>query len=185
MERIYREDDSGALIKGIGLPAFIHNIQYHLVLIHVYEDGIIDCWEKVDFEGFVDKVRAGRIVTRLPQCVNISRFHSFTGTSDSIETYVEEEEFIKEVRDTLDNLQGKPNSGQRCKDSLKAFLEVPSEENSQRLIENYQLIPNHLKEYILGDLDSDSGPIRQLLTGRALAASEIADWLVQLNKWDR
>lgn len=163
MEKIYRELKTGELVKGIGLPAFIHNFQYHCVLIKIYEDGLINCWKNFDFEGFVEKVRSGWIVTKLPKGAKISRHHSFYGKTDDLTTYVEEEEFIKEVRDTLDELQGKSTSSERCRISLLQYLDEPSESNKQALEKEYNSVPKHLKRYVLHDMDSKDNAIRRIL----------------------
>ena len=39
-------------IPGTLLHAFIHNGWYILAEIKVYQDGMIDCWDLVNFEGF-------------------------------------------------------------------------------------------------------------------------------------
>src|SRR5690349_4192849 len=64
-ERIVRRA-ADALIPGTLLEAFIHNGDYHLTPIKVYQDGMIDCWELVDFETFRQKVAQGWVVTRVP-----------------------------------------------------------------------------------------------------------------------
>src|SRR5262249_57840069 len=56
--RTYRVQD-GKRIDGVFFMAFIHNGNYHLRHISVYQDGMIDCWGLVDFEGFRKKVRSG------------------------------------------------------------------------------------------------------------------------------
>jgi hypothetical protein len=176
MEKIYRELEDGKIVKGIGLPAFIHNMQYHLVTIKVYEDGLIDCWENVDFEGFVEKVRSGWIVTKVPKGERISRFHSFVGNSDGIETYIEELEFVKEVRDVLDQLQGQKTSSDRCKEAFRKYLDKQNDVNLQNLKNEYSSIPEHLKRYVLGDMDSKDGPIRYVLDGKPLDQERLERW---------
>ena len=168
MEKIYREDENGAIIKGVGLPAFIHNFSYHLVLIKVYEDGIIDCWEKLDFDGFVDKVESGWVVTTVPKGSEISRHHSFFCKSTDINTYIDEQEFIKEVRDTLDTLQGRKSSSERCWNSFISYINNPTEIGKVKLETEYKLIPEHLKRYVLGDMDSKDGPIKYILNNEVM-----------------
>ena len=165
MEKIYRELENGEIVKGIGLPAFIHNVSYHCVLIKIYQDGVIDCWEQVDFEGFVEKVRCGWVVTQLPKGADISLTHSFYGKTDQLETYVKEEEFIKEVKDTLDEINGKPTSSDRCRKAFTAYLSDTTESAKKLLEKEYNSIPEHLRIYVLGDMDSKDGAIRYILSG--------------------
>jgi len=176
MEKIYRELKNGTIVKGIGLPAFIHNGGYHCVLIKIYEDGIIDCWEEVNFSQFVEKVRSGWVVTRLPKGEDISRTHSFYGKTDDIQTYVEEKEFIKEVRDTLDELQGKPTSSKRCQKAFSNFLAAPNKTNKKALEKEYKSIPDHLKRYVLGDMDAKDGPIRYILSNKKIDNERLNHW---------
>lgn len=181
MEKIYRETKDGKIVKGVGLPAFIHNMQYHLVTIKVYEDGVIDCWDKVDFEGFVNKVNSGWVVTRVPQGKDISRFHSFIGKSDGLNTYIDEREFIKEVKDTLDELQGRKPSSERCREAFTEYLKSPSKDNSKRLKKEYTSTPEHLRRYVLGDMDSKDGPIKYVLEGKEVDKGLINYWREQYN----
>jgi hypothetical protein len=176
VEKIYRELKNGEIVKGIGLPAFIHNDLYHLVTIKVYEDGIIDCWDKVDFEGFVERVLSGWVVTQVPKGSKISRFHSFYGQANGIESYIEEKEFIKEVRDTLDELQGEKTSSVRCNEAFISFLDSPDQSSRINLAKEYELIPEHLKRYVLGDMDSKDGPIKSILSGRNIEEQTIDIW---------
>jgi len=176
MEKIYRESDNGEIIKGIGLPAFIHNFQYHLVLIKVYEDGVIDCWGKLNFDEFVEKVNSGWVVTKVPEDATVSRHHSFYGTSDGLNTYIDESEFIKEVKDTLNKLQGKKTSSIRCREAFNDYLHSPNENNAEILKEAYNVMPNHLKRYVLGDMDVKDGPIRYVLEDREVDEERLNAW---------
>ena len=181
MEKIYRESKDGKIVKGIGLPAFIHNMQYHLVTIKVYEDGVIDCWEKVDFEGFVNKVNSGWVVTQVPKGEDVSRFHSFFGKSDDLNTYIDEREFIKEVKDTLDELQGRKSSSERCREAFSEFLRNPSPDIAKKLKEEYESTPEHLRRYVLGDMDSKDGPIRYVLEGKEVDNERLKYWRERYN----
>jgi hypothetical protein len=97
-------------VLGAFLTVFIHNGDYHLTKIAVYADGMIDCWGLVDFNEFVRKVRSGWIVTTLPEeaKVSVSQITSFT--ANEILYSVPESEFIKEVLDTIEELNERPCS---------------------------------------------------------------------------
>ena len=175
MEKVYREEN-GKIIKGVGLPAFIHNGAYHLVLIKVYEDGLIDCWDKVDFEGFVERVHAGWVVTQVPKGSEISRFHSFYGNADGIESYVDINEFVKEVRDTLDELNGNKTSSDRCYEAFISYLNSPDMSVKEKLKLEYELIPEHLKRYVLGDMDAKDWPIKSILSEKEVDEKILNRW---------
>jgi hypothetical protein len=179
MTKIYRELENGKIVKGIGLPVFVHNgSTYYCDLIEIYEDGVIDCWgESVDFEIFIEKVNSGWFVTQLPKGdIKINRHHSFYGKTDKLQTYIKEEEFIKEVRDTLDQLQGKTTSSERCRESFHTYLEKPTKSNKQDLRIKYKSVPDHLKEYVLWDMDSRDGAIRHILSGKKIKKKLIKMW---------
>ena len=58
-DRVYRTRN----IDGITLPVFIHNgPTFFLHDMPVYADGLIDCWEMVDFDLFREKIRSGWVL---------------------------------------------------------------------------------------------------------------------------
>ncbi len=176
MEKIYRELDNETLVKGIDLPAFIYNLQYHLVTIKTYEDGIIDFWEEVDFEGFVNKVESGWIVTKLPSGKNVSRINSFHGKSDGLITYIDEENFIKEVRDTLDELQGKATSSTRCREAFFEYSQSPDDTTRKTLKKTYDSVPGHLKKFVLHDRDIKDRAIKSIVEGNKIDDEQLHNW---------
>lgn len=162
MDRIYRVGKSGEFIRGIALPAFIHNFSYHQVTINVYEDGLIDCWELVNLKEFKRKVKEGWIVTQVPQGADISCHHVYYGKC-GVECYVKIKEFVKEVEDTLRELRGEKTTSQLCREAFAIFLDKPAENNRKALGLAYRRIPEHLRMYVLRDMDAKDGPIRSVL----------------------
>jgi len=55
------------VLNGVSFPAIIHNSTYFLSDIHVFEDGLIDCWEVVDLPLFRKKVASGWVKTQIPE----------------------------------------------------------------------------------------------------------------------
>src|SRR5882724_13337068 len=104
MLAIYRLDDGGNIIKGIGLPAFIQNGDYYQTTIGIYQDGKIECWGLVSLEEFKKRVSQGKVVTQVPNGARISCHHLFHGFSQ-LKYFVEISEFVKEVEDALNKLQ--------------------------------------------------------------------------------
>lgn len=173
MINTYRIEDGNKLVKGIGLPAFIHNGTYFNTIIKVYEDGMIDCWELVDFEEFTKKVQDGWIVTEVPEGERISRHHSFDGIATGFEFFVTKEDFILEVKGTINRLQGKDTSSARTYKAFTAFLKEPSEEHRVLVEEEYSKVPKHLRVYILGDMDYKDYPIISVINCKGLAQHRI------------
>lgn len=152
MLQIYRNGENGEIIRGQGLSAFIHNVSYHETIIGVFEDGNIDCWGLVDFEEFKTKVAEGWVVTEVPKGARISCHHLYYGNS-TLEFYIEIDEFVKEVEDTINQLQGKQTVAKTCVQAFTRFLTLPTPENKSSLREAYDAIPKHLRIYVLGDMD--------------------------------
>ena len=152
MLRIYRNGANGEIIRGQGLSAFIHNLNYYETIIGVFEDGKIDCWGLVNFEEFKTKVAQGWVVTEVPKGARISCHHLYYGNS-TLEFYKEIDEFVKEVEDTINLLQGKQTVAETCVEAFARFLTLPTKENKSSLREAYNAIPKHLRIYVLGDMD--------------------------------
>jgi hypothetical protein len=104
VEDIYRVDEDGNIVKGIGIPAFCYKKKYHSILIKIYENGVIDCGGKLDFVEFSDKVRNGWIFSSE---VLETKGRSLVGKPIDIDTYKDEEMFISEVEDILIKLKAK------------------------------------------------------------------------------
>ena len=169
--RTYRVLQDGKRIDGIFFMAFIHNGDYHLTRISVYQDGMIDCWELVDFEGFKEKVRSGWVVTQPPEgaLISVSGLASFNAVNASYR--IDPEELIKDVADELERLNNRPNSFDRCLDAYKLFQEDPTEEARENLRQAYEAVPKHNRMF-LGDMDVKDIPIRMIIYGE----QEIENW---------
>ena len=98
------------MIRGKHLPAFIHNGGYYLTNIAVYADGMIYCWEMVDVEGFIKKLKSGWVVTSLPEDAEVSVSDVTAFTAKNILFRVPESEFLKEVLDVIEELNDRPTS---------------------------------------------------------------------------
>ena len=173
MLHIYRKARDGQIIFGKGLPAFIHNGSYHQVTIKVYADGLIDCWQLVDLDGFKQKVRAGWIVTQVPAGKRISCHHLFYGSA-TLNCYVEIDEFVKEVEDTIRELQEQPTSSELCAEAFHAYLRKPTTDHHAALRDAYERVPKHLRVYVLGDMDAKDHPITNVISAHPLAEDRLA-----------
>ncbi|WP_426430099.1 DUF7638 domain-containing protein [Winogradskyella sp. HB-48] len=167
MKNTYRiENDK--LIKGISLPVFIHNLHYHLTDIHIYEDGKIDCWELVDFDGFIKKIQSGWIKTNLPKGEKVFAFPLGNFQTKEFNANRTENDLIKEVRDIIDRFQGKKTAEQFCIDAFKNFVEKPTIENRNELKRTYELVAAHNRRFLLGDMDVDDLPIQIAIYGERI-----------------
>jgi hypothetical protein len=139
---LYRNQD-GNIIKGTGLYAYIHNGSYYLTEIIVYEDGVIDCWGLVDLEGFEKKVRQGWVVTNLPAGTAIILPFMAPGEHATLSkaTDAHESEFVKMVRDELNELHGKATTMQEWYRAVESWRESKTPERRQTAVEAYEKIP--------------------------------------------
>lgn len=161
--RTYRETKDGIRIDGVFEMAFIHNGDYYLTHISIYRDGMIDCWGLVDFEEFKKKVRSRWVVTRPPKKarIHVSSLACFTATHASY--WIEPEEFIKEVADEIEQLNGRPTTSDRCRAAWAAYQASPSTSTREALRAAYEAIPEHNRMYVLRNQDSKDHPIRRIL----------------------
>jgi hypothetical protein len=143
-------------IPGIYLQAFIQKGRqdYFVVEIKIYKDGVIDCYGEVDLEGFKEKVRTGRVKTRVPEGARVSMMGSdIAFTVTDVRAWVEEEEFVKEVEDVIRRLNGQPTTHDLCRETMNRYGQAPTEENKEQLRQSYEAVPKHLRVF-LGDIDS-------------------------------
>jgi len=175
MEEIFRRDKTGNIILGFALPAFVYNMTYHQTLIKVYEDGMIDCWELVNFEDFKLKVKKGWVVTRVPKGKEISCHHLYYGIN-SLEFYVEEDEFIKEVEDVILKLQKKSTSSEICFKCFVSYLQSPSNNNRNELAKAYERVPKHLRIYVLHSMEFKDDPIKDIINSLNVDKKDFDNW---------
>lgn len=159
-------------IPSTALWAFIHNGPYFLTEITVYQDGLIDCWELVDIEGFERKIVEGWVVTAVPEGAHVDIGQLAHLTATDVQGWVLEREFVKEVRDAIERLNGRPTSDDRCQDAYRRFMETPTGETRAVLAAAYEAVPAHLRQYLLHDMDVKDIPIRMIIYGD----KEIEQW---------
>nr|WP_328891558.1 NADAR family protein [Streptomyces sp. NBC_00316] len=72
---------------------------------------------------------------------------------------------VAEVRDTIDQLNGRPDSTGRCLAAIDAFLADRTEGNRTAARTAFLAIPVSRRRYALGDMDSKDWPLRVLVAG--------------------
>lgn len=165
-EGIYRKDKNGETILGKALSVFIHNGDYHLTDLKIFQDGKIDCWGGlIDFEEFKQKVASGWVRTTIPTGSSISIFPLGDFVLPSEINRVEESELIKEVQDVLNRLNGRSTTSEICYDLYETYQKYPTEENKIALREAYERIPKHNRHYVLGDMNLHDDPIIEIIYG--------------------
>ncbi len=172
LNRTYRLTDDGEHVEGTWRHVFIHNgPSYFLTDLKIYADGLIDCWGLVNLEEFKEKVRSGWVATTLADGGEASAHH-LASWKFSNPHVIGRDELIREVEDTIAELQGAPSSADRFNIALDSYLASRSEEERTSLRAAYQAIPSHMRRYILGDQDMADWPVRVLI-------GEIGETLMQ------
>lgn len=156
--------DGERRVEGTWRPIFIHNGgTYYLTDLKIYADGMVDCWELVNLDGFRQKVASGWVAVEVPHGATISAHDLINATVTEPRNAVTGDDLIGEVSDEIDRLAGRPASSERCRTALDAFLDAPDEGRRDALRAAYFAIPAHRRMYVLGDMDAKDGPIRTLI----------------------
>ena len=110
-------------------------------------------------------------MTSIPEGANITIPSLVNCIAEQVGSWVKEEEFVKEVVDIIESLNGRPSASELCKEALKKFQEEMTEEARQELRQAYEAVPAHNRKY-LGDMDVKDIPIRMIIYGE----DEIENW---------
>ncbi|SEM19972.1 NADAR family protein [Streptacidiphilus jiangxiensis] len=182
---IHRTVD-GVRIPGTWRHAFIRNGGTHFLTdLFIYADGLIDCWELVTVEEFEDKLRSGWVATTLPEGAKASAFELASWTFSEPHSYLTPELLVAEIRDTIDQLNGRPDSTGRCLAAVDTFLADRTEENRTTARIAYLAIPISQRRYALGDMDSKDWPLRVLVAGPGNGTDVSAGGPITQEDYDR
>ncbi|MFB7224299.1 NADAR family protein [Streptomyces sp. NPDC056227] len=164
--RITHRTADGVRVPGTWRHAFICNGgSYYLTDLFIYADGLVDCWELVTLDEFEKKLRSGWVATSLPDGGRASAHHLASWTFGEPCTWLTPELLLAEVRDTIDELNGRPDSTGRCLAAVDVFIGDRTEENRAAARAAYLAIPETVRHYALGDMDRKDGPLQVLVMG--------------------
>ncbi|MFF4323506.1 NADAR family protein [Streptomyces sp. NPDC001568] len=156
----------GVRVPGTWRHAFICNGgSYFLTDLFIYADGLVDCWELVTLDEFEEKLRSGWVATHLPEGARASAHSLAAWKFAEPHTWLTPELLLAEVRDTVDELNGRPDSTGRCLAVVDVFLKDRTEDNRAAARAAYLAIPETMRHYALGDMDRKDQPLRVLVAG--------------------
>nr|BEK65039.1 hypothetical protein KPHV_22660 [Kitasatospora purpeofusca] len=165
-KRITHRTADGVRIPGTWRHAFIRNGDHHFLTdLFIYADGLVDCWELVTVEEFEEKLRTGWVATSLPEGGKASVDQLAEWTFSEPQSWLTPELLVAEVRDTIDRLNGRPDSTGRCLAAVEVFLADRTEENRAVARAAFLAVPESRRRYALGDMDSKDRPLRILVAG--------------------
>ncbi|MDH6711307.1 putative NAD-dependent protein-ADP-ribosyltransferase YbiA (DUF1768 family) [Kitasatospora sp. MAA19] len=164
--RITHRTADGVRIPGTWRHVFIRNGgHYFLTDLFIYADGLIDCWGLVTVEEFEEKLRTGWVATSFPEGGEASAHDLAEWKFSEPRSWRTPELLVAEVRDTIDRLNGRPDSTGRCLAAVDAFLADQTEENRAAARAAFLAIPASRRRYALGDMDRKDAPLRVLVAG--------------------
>ncbi len=82
------------------------------------------------------------------------------------------DEFIKEVADTINQLNGRQTSADICLLAYNNYIAQRTEEAREQLKKAYESVPEHNRRFMLGDQDVKDIPIRMIIYGE----DEVENW---------
>jgi hypothetical protein len=157
--RITSRKADGIRIPGAWRHAFIRNGgTFFLTDLVIYADGLIDCWGLVTVDEFEQKLRSGWVATDLPEGAEASAHDLASWKFSEPRTWLTPELLLAEVRDTIDQLNGRPDSTARCLAAVDVFLTDRTEDNRAAVHAAYRAIAKTQRRYALGDMDRKDWP---------------------------
>jgi ribA/ribD-fused uncharacterized protein len=173
-DRITHRMADGVRIPGTWRHAFIRNGgRYFLTDLFVFADGLVDCWGLVTLDEFEEKLRSGWVATSFAEGADASAHGLADWKFTEPYAWVTPELLLAEVRDTVEQLNGRPDSTARCLTAVDVFLADRTEENRAAARAAYLAIPESQRLYALGDMDSKDWPLQVLVAG---PGGELEDW---------
>ncbi|MEU9607685.1 NADAR family protein [Streptomyces sp. NPDC048057] len=161
---IHRTAD-GRRIPGTWRPVFIRNGDYYLTDLFIYADGLVDCWDLVTLAEFERKLASGWVATTLEEGGRASGHELASWKFTEPRTWITPELLLAEIRDTIDRLNDRPDSTDRCLSAVDAFLADRTEANRAAARTAYLAIPETQRHYALGDMDRRDWPLQALVAG--------------------
>lgn len=183
-------DVEGRRIPGTWRHVFINNGGHHFLAdLKVYADGMIDCWELVDLDGFRRKLASGWVATSLPEGGRASGHLVGAWTFAPPTSSISADELYGEVVDEIDRLTGRPTSSDRCRAALDRYLATRTEADREQLAATYLAVPAALRRFLLHDQDDQDHSLQVVATRpgerRVGGADNNRDWTVSADDHDR
>lgn len=124
MGKIYRYQR----VEGKYFPGIINNVNYFFTTVALYEDGVINCWEKVEFQDIKNVIEKGWLCCEAPNGKNISIFQVGNYTIKSAKWKYNKETYYKTIIDNLKELNPK------IENINKITREIPEEDYKKEIL---------------------------------------------------
>jgi hypothetical protein len=165
-----RGETAAADILGASVPVLrVVEGAYELTRVVVFADGLCRIGseeELIPVQEIPALYEADQICNAAPSGTRIllPGLGDFRATQDF--GFVSVHDRVREIDDTLNQLNGRPGVVITCARLFEAYEREPSNEAKERLREAYEAVPAHLRCYC-GDMDTKDSAIRAVLYGRA------------------
>src|SRR5437660_3816132 len=180
MSNIYRRVNDKMIIgRSLLVLALDRTGRYLLTNLEIYQDRKIICWgihdrllwervgittfPEMSLDQFIEIVSLGKFVSIIPEGASITVEDLATFTVSRVESFLEQDDLIGVVKDTLHELNGEPTSSDRCREAFFRFLDEPTPLHHERLREAYQAVPSHWQIGVLKDSDNGDAAIMAIL----------------------
>ncbi|MFD4671364.1 NADAR family protein [Lentzea sp. NPDC058450] len=161
--RTWRDVD-GERIEGTWQHVFCREGDTHVLRdLFVYADGMVGCWSLVPFDEFAEDIAS--YTPELPDGGTASAHDLGWWTFAEPHTWLTAERLLADVRDEIDRLSRRPDSTARCHLALEAFRAQPDGTTRAALRAAYLAIPEHRRQFALGDMDHHDWPLQAIAYG--------------------
>lgn len=132
--------------------------------LFLYADGTFRCQETFDLRGLGERLEHGKIALNDPAQPVPKRPAPLPRWSARSPEPLTHQGFLGEAADEIEVLNGRPTTSDRCWEAIKRFQRDPVEDNRVLIRQAYLAIPPHRRVFVLGDMDRQDIPLRQLIT---------------------
>jgi len=162
--KVYEDSTIGVGALGIySLNEFITKVQNKEIVTQLPKNKNFELEIFQLFNLDLLKIKNKKIVELFPKNknfeINVFNYFHMHGI---IRSYKYEDEFIKEIKDKINILQGKISLRAIFQFRLKEFIQTPTKITQQKLQQSYIAIPQYQRKYLLGDMASLDYPIKEL-----------------------
>ncbi|MEV4252293.1 NADAR family protein [Spirillospora sp. NPDC049652] len=132
--------------------------------LFVFADGLISCDGGMDLDGLRRRLADGRILLRDPDLPAPPAEPEGPRWSARYPEPLTADGFVAEVMDQIEKLNDRPTTSDRCHDAIRRWQREPTEANRRLVRDAYLAVPPHERVFLLGDMDRQDIPLRQLTT---------------------
>jgi len=125
-----------------------------------------------DLEGLKELAKDSKIITELEKDQKVLIYGIGEFEVDDVLYSNKIESLVSEIDDIISELSFKPTTSEICKKAYDKYIETPTIKLRDKLKLTYEKVPEHLRTYVLGDMDVKDIPIRMIIYGD----EEIKNW---------